>query len=117
MREETGEPRGGESPPVEIPCATEEQVRTLAWDLCGIIRSGEGLAAASNALARMALEPARRPPGYELRNIHTVAQLIARCALARQESRGAHFRTDFPAPRPEFAKHSFVSKGNEIIFR
>ena len=35
---------------------------------------------------------------YELRNIHAVALLIARCALAREESRGAHFRMDFPTP-------------------
>ena len=33
----------------------------------------------------------------ELRNMHLVALLIARCALAREESRGAHYRTDFPA--------------------
>jgi L-aspartate oxidase len=54
---------------------------------------------------------------YELRNIHTVALLIARCALAREESRGAHFRADFPTPRAEFEKHSLVSRGNEVIYR
>jgi L-aspartate oxidase len=45
-----------------------------------------------------------------------VAWLIARCALARQESRGAHFRTDFPAKSPLFLKHSIVS-GDEVSFR
>jgi L-aspartate oxidase len=45
-----------------------------------------------------------------------VAWLIARCALARQESRGAHFRSDFPAKSPAFAKHSIV-KGEEVSFR
>jgi len=46
-----------------------------------------------------------------------VVLLIARCALAREESRGAHFRTDYPAKRAEFAKHSVVGKGAEIVFR
>jgi L-aspartate oxidase len=45
-----------------------------------------------------------------------VALLIARCALARQESRGAHFRTDFPAKRPEFQKHSVSTRRSEIHF-
>ena len=53
---------------------------------------------------------------FELRNMHTVALLIARCALTRQESRGAHYRTDFPESRPQFQKHSLVSRGHEVTF-
>ena len=53
---------------------------------------------------------------YELRNIHTVASLIARCALAREESRGAHYREDFPSPRPEFQKHSRIARENDVKF-
>jgi L-aspartate oxidase len=51
------------------------------------------------------------------RNMREVVLLIARCALAREESRGAHFRTDYPAQRAEFAKHSVVRKDAEIVFR
>ena len=36
--------------------------------------------------------------------MHQVALLIARCALAREESRGAHFRTDYPETRDAFRK-------------
>src|SRR5207244_3970344 len=47
MCEERGSNRStGESPPLETPCATEEQVREIAWDHCGIVRSADSLAAA-----------------------------------------------------------------------
>jgi aspartate oxidase len=55
--------------------------------------------------------PAPAPLGSA--NMREVALLIARCALAREESRGAHFRTDYPAKRPEFAKHF----GGPFVFR
>ena len=120
MREETGSAPGmGGAPPIEIPGATEGEVRRLAWDLCGIVRTADTLAAACQALHAYPMKPATAPSiaSFELRNIHTVALLIARCALAREESRGAHFRSDFPAPRPEFEKHSSVAKDHEVTFR
>jgi L-aspartate oxidase len=119
MREETGKPgSGGQLPRIEIPCVTEEHVRALAWDNCGIIRVGEGLAAACDVLSSYTFKPEPNPslPLLELRNIHSVALLIARCALAREESRGAHYRLDFPTPRPEFEKHSRIANGDEVSF-
>jgi L-aspartate oxidase len=44
-------------------------------------------------------------PSHELANMVTVARLIAEAALLREESRGAHFRTDFPEPRDEWKRH------------
>jgi L-aspartate oxidase len=102
-----------------FPCTTEVQIRRLAWQKCGIIRSGERLEE-----AREELEAGRREPNPQaglaefcLRNIHDVALLIARCALARQESRGAHFRTDYPDKQPAFEKHSVVIGRNEVRFQ
>jgi L-aspartate oxidase len=40
--------------------------------------------------------------------VYQVVSLIARCALAREESRGAHFRTDFP-DKLAAARHSVIS--------
>ena len=58
------------------------------------------------------LEPFEAPTraDYELRNIHQVAFLIAQAAFAREESRGGHFRVDFPHKSPAFEKHSLLQK-------
>ena len=52
----------------------------------------------------------------DARNIHLTGWLIARSALAREESRGAHYRTDFPAhDDARFKKHSVV-RGEKVSF-
>jgi L-aspartate oxidase len=102
----------------EVPAVTEAEIRNLASERLGIIRTGSGLRAACDWLVSLALEP--KPDAsvadYELRSIHAVAFLIARCALAREESRGAHFREDFPGKRAELAAHSIVSRHGRIEF-
>jgi L-aspartate oxidase len=88
--------------------ATVEEVRDLLWDSMGIVRTGAGL---STAVARLEhllgrFGPSERSaPGSLTANAITSALLIGRAALARTESRGAHYRTDFPRPRPSWRKH------------
>jgi L-aspartate oxidase len=84
------------------------QIQRIAWEKCGIVRSGEGLREARKQLEALA------PQAPEERSIHQVALLIARCALAREESRGAHFRTDYPEARDAFARHSIISKDSDV---
>jgi L-aspartate oxidase len=85
------------------------EIQTLAWERCGIIRSGAGLREACDRLETgMAAGRAR--------NLHQALSLVARCALAREESRGAHFRTDFPEKRPEFQRHSIIKKDSPVQF-
>jgi L-aspartate oxidase len=87
------------------------EVRRIAWEKCGIVRSAEGLREAAAHLEALA------PESPEERNMRLVALLIARCALARQESRGAHFRIDYPQASEAFARHSVVAKHADVIFR
>jgi L-aspartate oxidase len=98
--------------PEKYPGIEEAAIRQIAWESCGIARDANGLTAAIELLESIVHRPLARPARehYELRNIYAVALLIARCALAREESRGGHYRTDFPETRPEFQKHSHVAR-------
>ena len=62
----------------------------------GVLRSAESLAAAAAACAGDV--EGEDPAAWELRNLTTVARLLCAAALAREESRGAHTRTDFDRP-------------------
>jgi L-aspartate oxidase len=79
---------------------TIERVRELMWRSVGIFRDGPGLRDAVRELdsgwrwLRHQAEP-RTPAEARLASILTVARLMARAALRREESRGAHYRADF----------------------
>jgi aspartate oxidase len=100
-----------ETPVPRFPKATEREIRAMAWNHMGIARNGTDLAAAVEKLQRYEMAPnaQARLPQYDLRSIHTVAELIARSGLQREESRGAHFRTDSPAKRAAFEQPTIVS--------
>ncbi|MFB3828382.1 MAG: L-aspartate oxidase [Bryobacteraceae bacterium] len=119
MREDADGAAGrGAAPPALFPGLPGDELRRIASLHCGIVRDAASLRRAQRELEDVELREA--PPalaGFEARNIHAVAGLVARCALAREESRGAHYRSDFPLKRPAFAKHSVVTKQNEIEFR
>jgi L-aspartate oxidase len=101
------------SPLPEFPAISESELRTLAWTNCGVERSGQDLASALATLKGLARAPLSHPSriDYEVRNIWTVLCLIAQCALKREESRGGHYRIDFPEKAPAFDKHSSVTLG------
>jgi L-aspartate oxidase len=103
---------------MSTPSMNEQAVRNLTWEYCGIARHREGLEKAIQTLERTEWHPTTTPTlaEIELRNIHQVAALIAQCALWREESRGAHYRTDFPRQRAEFARASSVSRAHTAAF-
>jgi L-aspartate oxidase len=115
MRDQSQRPAGrGKAPDSEFPDISESDLRDLAWEYCGITRCREGLERALDRLNAAPGKPRRSPAmnlaQFELRNLHGVATLIAQCALWREESRGAHYRRDFPVSRPEFLRPSSISR-------
>src|SRR5438128_736548 len=104
-----------------VDAGLEELVREmqeLMWNEVGIVRDGVRLKRAIEHLERLAPRVARPKTrrSYEASNILTAGVLVARSALAREESHGAHYRTDFPAhDDKKFLKHSVV-KGDSIWF-
>ena len=72
-------------------------VQRLLWEHAGIERTGEGLRAGLETVRSWPateVEPSRE--GHERRWLAVLAELLLTAALTREESRGAHFRTDFP---------------------
>jgi L-aspartate oxidase len=92
-----GSPPG--SDPCQVPSAqgapVTPELREAMWEDAGLIRTADGL-------GRLASSP------------HLLTSLVARSALAREESRGGHFRADFPDERPELDRlHTVVRPGRE----
>jgi len=103
------------SGPVTGEAATEKwikELRELMWKYAGLLRDANGLHHAQRGLKAMAVS---MPKGLfrravEARNLHTVAELIVASALKRKESRGAHYRNDFPL-HDAVGRHSVMQRG------
>jgi len=81
-------------------------LRNVMYADVGLLRDARGL---RNARARIATLSAEFPNALgELRNLLVVANAIASAALSREESRGSHYRLDFPQSEEAFAKRSFT---------
>jgi L-aspartate oxidase len=95
------------------------EVRSILWNKVGIIRNGKDLGDALRRLGSLVLvhPGALSSQFHEARNILEVGKIIAQSALAREESRGAHYRSDFPLKDEATpAKHSFASKDAPVFF-
>ncbi|MBI4905991.1 MAG: L-aspartate oxidase [Acidobacteria bacterium] len=96
----------------------ERTIRTAAWLYAGLVRTAAGMETLLRQYPEDAFCAIASPvrTDYEVRNIVTVATLIARCGLARKESRGGHYRSDYPERSVEFQKHSVVKLGSAVSF-
>jgi L-aspartate oxidase len=95
----------------EISTAVKKRVKRVMWERVGILRDAESLRRALREFEQ--IEQANL--GTSSRNFVTLAKLVATAALFRKESRGGHFRTDFPGRDDEhWQVHSIQKLGAEI---
>lgn len=92
----------------------KSELKNIMWDYVGILRDNRSLTIALDKISDLKSRFNRTSKcitndEYEFRNMLTVANLIASSAILRQESRGAHYRTDFPETN-EMCTHSIITK-------
>jgi len=117
--------RGGKSTETDQESYQElrRRIQEIMWSKAGILRSEAALRSAQGDLdalrSALPLTCAHAHGGgrgpLELRNMHTVAEAIVRSARSRKESRGSHFRTDFPYQNEAFDKHILVHRKEKEI--
>ncbi len=81
--------------------AVRHRVGRIMWDGCGLERDADGLADAAGRLDALPM-----PADAESAGLLEVARLVVAAAAAREESRGAHFRSDFPDSDPTLARRT-----------
>ena len=95
-----------------MPSLELENLQDLTWRNAGINRNGSRLLLSARILnlwQRTMPAPQDRA-SWELSNMVLLARLMVESALLRQESRGSHYREDFPETRPEWEKHVVLTQ-------
>lgn len=98
------------TPETSIATAVKKRVKRVMWERVGILRDRTSLERALTEFRQ--IEESRLSTSS--RNFVTLATLVTQAALWREESRGGHFRTDFPDTRNEWQLHSIQHIGAEV---
>ena len=96
-----------EPTPPEAGPLTREALQELMWRDVGIVRDRESLSRAKAVLVGVGSDgagDASDRESQELADMLTCARLVTEAALVREESRGAHYRSDLPEPREEWRR-------------
>jgi L-aspartate oxidase len=97
----------------------KQELKTLMWDKVGIVRRGKDLRSALYELKKIDHKLNFIPDDkdeLELKNMATTSILIAQAALNRKESRGAHFRNDYPLQDDIHWRRHQVFKKRKLFF-
>jgi L-aspartate oxidase len=108
-----GAPAADRRPAGLLDPAVAGQLQQLMSARAGVLRSGDGLANALGGLATMARHASDKPgaDAWQATNLHLIASGIATAALSREETRGSHWREDFPDPRDVWRGHLVMTLG------
>jgi L-aspartate oxidase len=98
------------NPQSVISTAVRKRVKRIMWERVGILRDGDSLQRALKEFGQIASGNLTTSS----RNFVTLATLVATAALWREESRGGHYRTDFPDQREDWRFHSIQEKEKDI---
>jgi L-aspartate oxidase len=94
-------------------------LRSLMWRNVGIVRGGDRLTETLeivNFWSRYCLDKEFfDPAGWEIQNMLTAAFVITQCALERTETRGVHYREDFPETDPTWSRHLHASRTQDRL--
>jgi L-aspartate oxidase len=109
---------GAEPAPDQRPAAVLEEavvprLQQLMTEQAGVLRSGAGLAAAADGLDTLAGQQTDKPgaAAWEATNLHLVASALVAAAAMRTETRGSHWREDYPEPSDGWLGHLAVRLG------
>lgn len=105
-----GTPFGDRVAGNEISTAVKKRVKSVMWERVGILRDADSLLRAIKEFDQIAAANL----STSSRNFVSLALLVARAALWREESRGGHFRTDFSQQDEKWRVHSIQKYGAEI---
>lgn len=101
-------PVGEERVDEDVEKLRDQLQRAMTAD-AGVLRSAESLQRVATEVSDIGSIGLPRGPGsQELSNLATVAGALIRAAMVREESRGAHARTDFPGPDPALARRIVI---------
>jgi L-aspartate oxidase len=83
----------------------------------GVLRSGPGLARAAAGLAELGRQGCDKPDAeaWQATNLHLVSSALVTAALAREETRGSHWREDFAETSPAWRGHLAVSAAQSAL--
>jgi len=94
-------------------------LRSVMWRNVGIVRHGRRLAETLRIICfwgRYVLDKEFFDPGgWEVQNMLTAAYVITECAFRRTETRGVHYRLDFPKTDPLWARHQRVRRSEDEL--
>jgi len=107
-----------ENPPIEDPDEAldlsdiRNSLKSLMWRSAGVRRTGQELAEALRCIEDwqkyVLVRQFRHPAGWEFQNMLTIARIVVQAALDREESRGVHYRMDYPDKDDEHWKRRLM---------